>query len=135
MAIPSNSTLIPLCILGFGVFWFMLILASAIRIVPENVRLSVFRFGRYIGDLGPGLVLLYPFGIDRAVRVDVSDQVQRAQAQQQIWGVIGETQTPVHADGHVEISGQVWSAISHESLPAGTKVRVVKVILEVERLA
>jgi regulator of protease activity HflC (stomatin/prohibitin superfamily) len=134
MAIAPNSMLVAFCILGLGLFVCMLMLASAIRIVPENLRLSVFRFGRYIGDFGPGLVFLYPFGIDRAIRVDVSDQVQRAQAQQQIWGVIGETQTPVHSDGHVEISGQVWSAISHELLPVGTKVRVVKVILEVERL-
>ncbi len=130
----SNSLPVLLCMLGLCLFFIMLILASAIRIVPETMRLSVFRFGRYIGDFGPGLVILYPFGIDRAIRVDVSDQVQRAQAQQQLWGVIGETQTPVHDDGHVEISGQVWSATSQELLPAGTKVRVVKVILEVEKL-
>jgi membrane-bound ClpP family serine protease len=53
---------------------------------------------------------------------------------QQMWGVIGETQTPVYADGHVAVSGQVWNAVSLEPLPAGMKVRVVKVILEVERL-
>ena len=135
MAIPPNSMLVVFCILGLGLFFCMLMIVSAIRIVPENIRLSVFRFGRYIGDRGPGLVLLMPFGIDRAIRVDVSDQVQRAQAQQQIWGVIGETQTLVHTDGHVEISSQVWSAISREPLPAGTKVRVVKVVLEVEKLS
>ena len=135
MTTTPGPTLIVFCILGLSLFFFMLMLTSAIRIVPENTRLSVFRFGRYIGDRGPGIVLLMPFGIDRAIRVDVSDQVQRAQAQQQMWGAIGETQTPVHTDGHVEISGQVWSAVSNEPLPEGTKVRVVKVILEVERLA
>lgn len=132
MSTAPNSMLLFFCILGFSLVFFTLVLASAIRIVPENIRLSVFRFGRYIGDKGPGLVMLMPF-IDHAIRVDVNDQMQQAQAQQQVWGAIGETQTPVHTDGHVEISGQVWSAVSHEPLPAGTKVRVVKVVLEVER--
>jgi regulator of protease activity HflC (stomatin/prohibitin superfamily) len=122
------------CIVGLGLLCLFLVLASSIRIVPENIRLSVFRFGRYIGDLGPGLIFLMPFGIDRVVRVDVSDQAQRALAQTEIRGVIGETQTPVHTDGHVEVSGQIWSAISRDPLPVGTKVRVVKVILEVEKL-
>jgi regulator of protease activity HflC (stomatin/prohibitin superfamily) len=134
MVTTPNFMLVFFCIIGFSLVFCMLVLASAIRIVPENVRLAVFRLGHYISDKGPGVVLLIPF-IDHAIRVDVSDQVQRAQAQQQLWGVIGETQTPVYTDGHVEISGQVWSAISHEPLPVGTKVHVVKVILEVEKLA
>lgn len=134
MATASNFMLVFFCIIGLSLIFFTLVLASAIRIVPENTRLSIFRLGRYIGDKGPGLVLLIPF-VDRAVRMDVNDQMQRAQIQQQPWGVNGETQTPVHTDGHVEVSGQVWSAMSHEPLPAGTKVRVVKVILEVERVA
>jgi regulator of protease activity HflC (stomatin/prohibitin superfamily) len=134
MTTAPNSLSIFFCILGLGLFACVVMLARAIQIVPENIRLSVFRFGRYIGDKGPGLVLLLPFGIDFAVRFDVSDQMQRARGQQQMWGVIGETQTPVHTDGHVGISGQIWSAVSHEPLPAGTKVRVVKVVLEVERV-
>jgi regulator of protease activity HflC (stomatin/prohibitin superfamily) len=130
----GSNPLLFVCVLGICLFVLVLLIISAIRIVPENARLSVFRLGHYIGDKGPGVVLLIPT-IDRALRVNVSDQVQRAQAQQQMWGVIGETQTAVHTDGHVEISGQIWSAVSHEPLPEGTKVRVVKVILEVERLA
>jgi regulator of protease activity HflC (stomatin/prohibitin superfamily) len=135
MTTTPNSLPVFFGILGLGLFICVVLLARAIQIVPENTRLSVFRFGRYIGDKGPGLVLLMPFGIDFAVRFDVADQFQRAQAQQQMWGVIGETRTPVQADGQVDISGQVWSAVSNEPLPEGTKVRVVKVILEVERLA
>jgi regulator of protease activity HflC (stomatin/prohibitin superfamily) len=133
MADASNSLLVLSCTLGLGLLFFMLVLASSIRIVPETTRLSIFRLGRYIGDKGPGLVLLLPF-IDRAIRVDVSDQIQRAQAEQQMWGAVGETLTPVHADGQVEVSGQVWNAISHEPIPADTKIRVVKVLLEVEKL-
>jgi membrane-bound ClpP family serine protease len=80
------------------------------------------------------MVMLLPF-IDKAIRIDVNDQVQHAQAMQQMWGVIGETQTAVHLDGHVEVSGQVWNAVSREPIPAGATIRVVKVLLEVEKLS
>ncbi len=130
---PGPYPFVLLGVLACLTLILMILLVSAIRIVPENTRLSIFRLGRYIGDRGPGLVLLLPF-VDRAVRIDVNDQMQRAQAQQQMWGAIGETQTPVQADGRVEVSGQVWNAISCEPIPAGTKIRVVKVLLEVEKL-
>ncbi len=59
-----------LILLGLLVF-----LVNAIRIVPEYQRLVVFRLGRCIGSRGPGLVLLIPL-IDRAVRVDLREQVR-----------------------------------------------------------
>ncbi|MBI4321226.1 MAG: SPFH/Band 7/PHB domain protein [Chloroflexi bacterium] len=45
----------------------------AIRIVPEYQRLVMFRIGRVIGALGPGLVLMIPF-IDRGVRADLRER-------------------------------------------------------------
>src|SRR5512144_1857453 len=50
-------------------------LISAIRIVPEYQRLVVFRLGRCIGARGPGIIFLIPI-IDRAVRVDLREQVR-----------------------------------------------------------
>jgi regulator of protease activity HflC (stomatin/prohibitin superfamily) len=50
-------------------------IANAIRIVPEYQRLVVFRLGRCIGPKGPGIVLLIPV-IDRAVKVDLREQVR-----------------------------------------------------------
>jgi len=50
------------------------ILASSIRIVPEYMRLVVFRLGRLIGIRGPGLVFLIPV-IDQAVPIDLREQV------------------------------------------------------------
>ncbi|MCK7480822.1 MAG: paraslipin [Candidatus Moduliflexus flocculans] len=50
-------------------------LANAIRIVPEYQRLVVFRLGRCVGAKGPGIVLLIPI-IDRAVKVDLREQVR-----------------------------------------------------------
>ena len=63
------------CLLGVVVLIVLGALATAIRIVPEYQRLVVFRLGRSVGARGPGLVLLVPF-IDRAVRVDLREQVR-----------------------------------------------------------
>ena len=46
------------------------ILAMAIRILPEYERGVLFRLGRYIGNRGPGLVIIIPF-VDRLVRVSL----------------------------------------------------------------
>ncbi len=53
----------------------VVVLANAIRIVNEYQRLVVFRLGRCIGTKGPGLILLIPV-IDRAVKVDLREQVR-----------------------------------------------------------
>jgi regulator of protease activity HflC (stomatin/prohibitin superfamily) len=64
-----------LCVVG-GLFLVVFVfIANAIRIVPEYQRLVVFRLGRSIGAKGPGIVLLIPV-IDRAVRVDLREQVR-----------------------------------------------------------
>lgn len=59
-------------LVGVGGFVF---LTNAIRIVPEYQRLVVFRLGRCVGTRGPGLILLIPV-IDRAVKVDLREQVR-----------------------------------------------------------
>ncbi len=63
------------CLIGFIIVVVIIFLLNAIKVVPEYQRLVVFRLGRCIGDKGPGLVLLIPF-IDRAVRVDLREQVR-----------------------------------------------------------
>jgi regulator of protease activity HflC (stomatin/prohibitin superfamily) len=64
-----------LCFVGGLVVLVFIFLANAIRIVPEYQRLVVFRLGRSIGPKGPGIVLLIPV-IDRAVKVDLREQVR-----------------------------------------------------------
>ena len=64
-----------LCIIAFVVVVLVIFVANAIRIVNEYQRLVVFRLGRCIGTKGPGLILLIPV-IDRAVRVDLREQVR-----------------------------------------------------------
>jgi len=47
-------------------------------------------------------------------------------------GTFGETQTTVHTSGTVLIGEQSWDAISSKPIPPKSKVRVKRVILEVE---
>jgi regulator of protease activity HflC (stomatin/prohibitin superfamily) len=71
------DTLTPLlCGLAAIVLVAIVLIANAIRIVAEYQRLVVFRLGRVIPKpRGPGLVFLIPI-IDRAVRVDLREQVR-----------------------------------------------------------
>jgi len=64
-----------LCLVAVIAIILVIFLANAIRIVPEYQRLVVFRLGRCIGTKGPGLILLIPV-IDRAVKVDLREQVR-----------------------------------------------------------
>jgi regulator of protease activity HflC (stomatin/prohibitin superfamily) len=63
------------CFVGAILIIGFVFLANAIRIVPEYQRLVVFRLGRSIGAKGPGIIILIPV-IDRAVRVDLREQVR-----------------------------------------------------------
>jgi regulator of protease activity HflC (stomatin/prohibitin superfamily) len=71
------DTLTPLlCGLAAIVVVAVVLIANAIRIVPEYQRLVVFRLGRVIPKpRGPGLVFLIPI-VDRAVKVDLREQVR-----------------------------------------------------------
>ena len=63
------------CIVGFILVVAFIVAANSIRIVPEYQRLVVFRLGRCVGARGPGIVFLIPV-IDRAVKVDLREQVR-----------------------------------------------------------
>jgi regulator of protease activity HflC (stomatin/prohibitin superfamily) len=64
-----------LCGVGGLLLVGFIFVANAIRIVPEYQRLVVFRLGRSIGEKGPGIIFLIPV-VDRAVRVDLREQVR-----------------------------------------------------------
>src|SRR5215467_4437934 len=52
----------------------IVLVASAIRVVPEYQRLVVLRLGRLVGVRGPGMVLLIPI-VDRGIRTDLRERV------------------------------------------------------------
>ena len=63
------------CVIGGLFLLAFMFLANAIKIMPEYQRLVVFRLGRVIGSKGPGIIILIPV-IDRAVRVDLREQLR-----------------------------------------------------------
>jgi regulator of protease activity HflC (stomatin/prohibitin superfamily) len=59
--------------IGAGIVIFALIvIGSAVRIVPEYQRLVVLRLGRALGAKGPGLIILIPV-VDRGIKVDLRE--------------------------------------------------------------
>ncbi len=71
------------CLFGAVILILLVFFYNAIKIVPEYQRLVVFRLGRCVGDKGPGVVLLIPI-LDRAVRVDLREQVREIPQQTSI---------------------------------------------------
>ncbi len=77
LAVLGTCLLLALVVLG------LVVITSSVRIVNEYDRLVVFRLGRVGGQRGPGIVLLVPF-VDRAVRVDLREQVREVPHQTSI---------------------------------------------------
>jgi len=119
-----------LCFLALIVLVSMSVIATSIRIVPEDTRLSVYRLGRYIGDKGPGIVFRIPF-IDRTVikKLGAMENISSPS----LLGQTGEARTTVYTDGKVLLAGEEWDAMSQSPISAGQRVRVVRIILEVEK--
>jgi membrane-bound ClpP family serine protease len=126
--LPLASTL--LCLIGSLIFISLIILVNTTHIVREDTRLSVYRLGRYLGDKGPGLVLLIPV-IDRGILKRLGEVEKTPDTR--LVGVVGETRTTVYTDGKVFLAGEEWNAMSQTFIPAGQRVRVVRMIVEVEK--
>lgn len=59
--------------IGAGIVIFaLIIIGSAVRVVPEYQRLVVLRLGRALGAKGPGLIILIPV-VDRGIKVDLRE--------------------------------------------------------------
>ncbi len=63
------------CLIGAVIILGIILIASAIRIVPEYERLVVFRLGRCVGAKGPGIVLMIPI-VDKGRKADLREQVR-----------------------------------------------------------
>ena len=66
-----------------GVF-FLILVGTLMRIVPEYERGVIFRLGKLVGVRGPGLVFIIPFWIERMMRVSVRDFVHDVTPQEVI---------------------------------------------------
>lgn len=126
---PTGFSIV-FCVFGSFLLMLMLGLSASIRVVREEKRLSVYRLGRYIGDKGPGLVLVIPI-IDRVVMKELGS-LERTPSTRLV-GLVGETRTSVYTGGKVSLASEEWDAISQTPISPGQRVRVVRMILEVEK--
>ena len=126
---PTGFSIV-FCVFGSFLLMLMLGLSASIRVVREEKRLSVYRLGRYIGDKGPGLVLVIPI-IDRTVMKELGS-LERTPSTRLV-GLVGETRTSVYTGGKVSLASEEWDAISQTPISPGQRVRVVRMILEVEK--
>jgi regulator of protease activity HflC (stomatin/prohibitin superfamily) len=66
---------------------------------------------------------------------EAADAVQRGRTRQAaLLGTVGEAKSPVYTEGSVELYGETWAATSPRPIAPGKKVRVSRVVLEVEEL-
>ena len=54
--------------------FFLILLASAIKVIAEYQRIVIFRLGRLLGIKGPGLVFIVPL-IDSVVKLDLRTRI------------------------------------------------------------
>jgi regulator of protease activity HflC (stomatin/prohibitin superfamily) len=59
-------------LIAFLLILGLVVVAMAVRVIPEYRRLVVFRLGRCVGAKGPGIIFLIPF-LDRGVMVDLRE--------------------------------------------------------------
>src|SRR5262245_14801368 len=71
--VQGGSVMVELIVLILAFLLVAGVALSSVRIVPEYQRMVVFRFGRVLGALGPGLVLLIPL-VDRGIRIDLRER-------------------------------------------------------------
>ncbi len=82
--------------LAFIVFLIVVLvvfISSFVKILREYERAVVFRFGRLLGEKGPGLFILIP-GVDRMIRVDLRTVTRDVPPQE----VITRDNVPVRVD-------------------------------------
>lgn len=106
-----SNDMLPIAV-GLIVFAFLLASLRAVRLAQEYQRAVIFRFGRDVGIRGPGLFLVWPFGIERSVFVDMRTITVKL-----------ETQETLTSDGvAVRVNAVLWY---HASDATKTVMKVV----------
>jgi regulator of protease activity HflC (stomatin/prohibitin superfamily) len=58
----------------YMIIFVMIVLSKSIKIVREDFRFVVFRFGQFFKIVGPGVVLIIPF-VDKVTKVNLSEAI------------------------------------------------------------
>jgi membrane-bound serine protease (ClpP class) len=94
---------------------------------------SVFMFPRAEGQAGVNALVAVTASVLVAgfLWIAIRKSMEAAHARplhdlEGLVGQIGEARTAVHDDGSVQVGGELWSARSEDSIPAGSSIRVVR---------
>ncbi len=68
----------------FLLFFSIFCLLSGLRVAQEYQRALVFRLGRYVGQRGPGLYWIMPFGLEMQKTIDIRTRTVSAERQETI---------------------------------------------------
>lgn len=145
--LPINAW--ALILLLIGVIPFLLAVRYSRRIGYLAVAILAFMVGSsflFRGEtwwqpaVNPVLAGLVSLGVGgflwfTVIKVMEAEQRQPMHNPDALIGATGETFTPVHEEGTVQVASELWTARSPQPIPAKTKVRVVRregFILEVE---
>lgn len=107
-----------------------LFLASSILLLIIG---SVFMFPRAEGQAGVNALVAVTASVLVAgfLWIAIRKSMEAAYARplhdlEGLIGQIGEARTAIHDDGSVQVGGELWSARSEDSIPAGSSIRVVR---------
>jgi regulator of protease activity HflC (stomatin/prohibitin superfamily) len=62
---------LPIVIIVVAIVLILIVATASIKVAREYERGVVFRLGRLIDLKGPGIFLIFPFGVDRLIKVDL----------------------------------------------------------------
>lgn len=68
----------------FLLMFFLLVILSGIRVAQEYQRGVIFRLGRFVGQRGPGLYWILPFGLETSTIIDIRTRTVSAERQETI---------------------------------------------------
>jgi len=104
--------------LGLSIF---LLVVGSVFMFPQNGRPAV---NPSVAIVASGLVAGFLWV---AVRKSIeAASVKPTHDLEGLVGQIGEARTTVHDEGSVQVGGELWSARSENSIPAGSSIRVVR---------
>ena len=94
---------------------------------------SVFIFPRTDGQVGvnPLVAVAASILVAGFLWIAIRKSIEAAYARplhdlEGLVGQVGEARTVIHDDGSVQVGGELWSARSENSIPAGSSIRVVR---------
>ena len=94
---------------------------------------SVFIFPRTAGQAGvnPLVAVVASVLVAGFLWIAIRKSIEAAYARplhdlEGLVGQVGEARTVIHDDGSVQVGGELWSARSENSIPAGSSIRVVR---------